>query len=85
LLPYHVSRTHRNNLPVYLQTRGHGTQKLTQVRKVSGDQQKLKADLMAALTLKEKDVFVKAPAMDVWIKGGFYKTEVNEFLKAKGF
>jgi large subunit ribosomal protein L49 len=84
-LTYHVSRTHSNNLPVYNQTRGGGTQKLTQIRKVSGDQQKLKTDIAEALSLNVSNVFVKAPANDVWIKGGFYRTDVASFLRSKGF
>lgn len=48
-IPYYVTRTKSNGLPVYLEAKAGGTKHLTLIRKISGDLAAFKDDLMAAL------------------------------------
>jgi large subunit ribosomal protein L49 len=84
LLTYHVSRTPTNNLPVYTDYKGHGTLKLTMVRKIAGDVHALRRELEKELGLDSKTCRVTQPAGHVVMKGN-HKAKILQFLMAKGF
>jgi large subunit ribosomal protein L49 len=83
-LPYHVERTKTNNFPVYSDFKSHRTQKLTMVRRVTGDAHTLCRDLASMLNLEKGKYLVKHPSNIVVLKGRF-KDEVIQFLRNKGF
>jgi large subunit ribosomal protein L49 len=83
-LSYHVSRSHTNNLPIYRDFKGHGSLKLTLIRKISGDANALKKDLIEYLRIDPKHAAVVQPANHIKIKGQ-YTGSVQKFLLEKGF
>lgn len=83
-LPYHVSRTVSNSLPVYSEFKGNRSLRLTVVRKIAGDAVVLKNDLVQALGIDPKDAKVTQPAKHIWIKGR-YNQEVMDYLLSKQF
>ncbi|KAF2666567.1 hypothetical protein BT63DRAFT_403763 [Microthyrium microscopicum] len=84
LLPYHVSRSHRNGFPIYYDYKGNRTLHQTIVRKITGDAVALKNDLIEHLQIDKKLAHVKQPTNQVVIKGQ-YKTQITEFLQLKRF
>lgn len=83
-LKYHVSRTHTNNLPIYKDSKAHGTLKLTLVRKITGDAHALKKDLIELLGVSPKDAAVVPPANYIKIKG-VHDYRIQQHLLAQGF
>lgn len=81
-LPYHVSRSATNNLPVYSEVRN--TLYLTVIRRISGDLNKLRDDVAAHLNLDEEWCYVKQQSGQVVVKGR-RKAALEEFLQGKGF
>lgn len=67
-LPYHIHRTPSQQLPVYKLAKRGGSLKQTRVRKVEGDVQALRGDLMAALGLGEAEVRVNPLTGHVLLK-----------------
>lgn len=57
-LTYRVGRTASNNLAVYDSAKSGGTNKFTQVKKISGNAQDLKKDVIAELGFKKDEVAV---------------------------
>ena len=81
---YHVERTRSNNFPVYSEYKSHRTQKLTLVRRVTGDAHTLCRELAGEFNLEKGKYSVKHPANIVVLKGKF-KKRVVDFLRNKGF
>lgn len=75
---YHVARSRTGKLPVYLDYNNAGGV-WTEVRKVSGQAGALRNDLMNALGLQKKDIWVKNAANAVVIKGN-WREEVKQIL-----
>ncbi|CAD6455377.1 6e5cbd31-0af8-4f5e-abb5-507f3fc95a05 [Sclerotinia trifoliorum] len=80
--PYHVSRTHSKNLPVYGRAKAGGNLKQTIIRKIEGDIMKLKEQLEGALFNKE--VRVNHLTKQIIIKGSC-QLEVRQFLEERHF
>jgi hypothetical protein len=55
-LPYHISRTPSQMLPVYHNSKAAGMQKFTMIKKVDGDKKVFIADLVAALSVPRENV-----------------------------
>ncbi|KAK3070795.1 hypothetical protein LTR53_009829 [Teratosphaeriaceae sp. CCFEE 6253] len=83
-LPYFVTRTPSNELPVYQLRKRGGNLKLTKVRKVDGDRAVLREELQGVLGLTEKDAVVNAVTGHVMLKGHWEK-EVKVFLRERLF
>jgi large subunit ribosomal protein L49 len=87
-LPYFVSRTESNELPVYSDFKRGGNLKLTLVRKISGEVGVLRDALRETLKLSvglDKDrVVVNERTRQVVIKGQ-YKDQVVRFLRERRF
>ena len=85
-LPYHVSRVMPSkNLPIYTDRKGHGSLKITLVRKVVGDKYMLAKDLKEHLRIAEdKDCKVNPVTGHVVLKGHWVR-EIREYLTRRGF
>lgn len=67
-LTYLVERTVSKNLPVYEDAKSGGTRKFTQIRKVVGNGQHLKRDIIQELGFKKDDVSVNPVTLHVIVK-----------------
>jgi large subunit ribosomal protein L49 len=83
-LPYHVSRTHTNNLPVYTDIKSGGTRLETRIQKVHGNSHALLKDVSNALSLADVKAYVKLPGGHV-IFAGRHKERIVDFLLKRGF
>lgn len=83
-LPYFVHRTSTNNLPVYPEAKRGGTLKQTLIRKVEGDANALRKDLIKHLNLEPEWVTVNGLTNHVIIKG-WKKDNVEKLLKELNF
>lgn len=87
-LPYFVSRTENNELPVYSDFKRGGNLKLTLVRKVSGEvealRDALRAELAARVGLERDRVVVNERTRQVVIKGQV-RNQVMQFLRERRF
>ena len=90
-LPYFVTRTRSNELPVYTDFKRGGNLKLTLVRKVSGDAERLRDQLRHELKGKlgkpgsEKERCVVNSITGQVVIKGHVKTEVTKFLRERMF
>lgn len=83
-LPYYVSRTKSNELPIYHDWKRGGNLKLTTIRKIDGRPETLRDDLMGLLRLQREDAVVNGITGHVVLKG-HHKVEVEKFLRARRF
>lgn len=83
-LPYFVHRTNTNNLPVYAEAKRGGSLRQTLIRKVEGDANALREDLVEHLNLKPEWVTVNGLTNHVIIKG-WKKDNVEKLLKELNF
>ncbi|KAK3718708.1 54S ribosomal protein img2, mitochondrial [Vermiconidia calcicola] len=84
-LPYFITRTKSNELPIYTDFKRGGNLKLTLVRKVDGDKECLRDELRAVLGLgRKEDCVVNAVTGQVVIKG-HWKGMVERFLRVRRF
>jgi large subunit ribosomal protein L49 len=84
ILPYHVSRTPSNKLPVYTDTRNGNTRKETIVRKIAGDPRPLRDAIKELLQVDVDRVWVGKVTGHVYVKG-HHKPAIEKFLAEKGF
>jgi large subunit ribosomal protein L49 len=90
-LPYFVTRTQNNELPVYSDYKRGGNLKLTLVRKVSGDPSALRdalrrelRDMMGGESVARERVVVNERTRQVVIKG-LVRDQVVRFLRERRF
>ncbi|PSR81945.1 ribosomal protein L49/IMG2, partial [Coniella lustricola] len=81
---YTVERTASKNVPVYDDKRAGGTRRLTLIKKVVGNAQDLKNDIISDLHFNKDDVSVNPVTGHVVIKGHF-QHKVSKWLEARGF
>lgn len=82
-LPYLVSRTPSNNLPVYDESKAAGSKKLTLIRKIQGDHKALMADLNAGLAIPPEDMTINPVTRHIVIKvrfGAFSHPHLREVV-----
>jgi large subunit ribosomal protein L49 len=85
-LPYHVSRTPTNNLPIYSDIKAGKTLKLTRIRKITGDVQALKNEIIQALKLDpEREKAEVNPLTGHIVIKGRHTRSLQKFLTEKGF
>ncbi|KAI9685929.1 MAG: hypothetical protein M1822_004207 [Bathelium mastoideum] len=84
ILPYHVTRTTTNHLPIYLQAKRGGNLHQTLIRKISGKVHELKQELADRLQLEGKDAVVNPVTGHIVLKG-WWKPQVQQFLEARRF
>ncbi|CAN8105303.1 unnamed protein product [Discula destructiva] len=82
-LTYAVERTASDHLPVFDEVKSGGTRKYTVIRKVTGDAQSLKKDIIAELRFKKDDVNVNPVTGHVAVKG-HHQARVKTWLEARG-
>ncbi|GAB7357279.1 hypothetical protein MBLNU459_g8248t1 [Dothideomycetes sp. NU459] len=83
-LPYYVTRTPSNELPIYhLRKRG-GNLRQTRVKKIDGNIDVLRAALQTELAVPEKECVINRVTNHVVIKG-WHKPRIETFLKARMF
>ena len=83
-LPYFVSRSANNELPIYTLRKRGGNLKMTRVKKVDGDRMKLRNALKTALQVREKDCVINSVTGHIMIKG-HHKPAIETFLRARNF
>ncbi|KAJ4387390.1 54S ribosomal protein img2, mitochondrial [Gnomoniopsis smithogilvyi] len=83
-LTYLVGRTPSNNVSVYNDKRSGGTRKETTIKKIQGNAQDLKKDLINEMKFKKEDVNVNPVTGHVKIKG-WHLEQVRTWLEARGF
>ena len=67
-LPYHVHRTASQKLPIYHLAKRGGNLHQTRIRKIEGDVEKLREELVASLALKEETVIINRLTGHIIIK-----------------
>ncbi|CAI6338499.1 unnamed protein product [Periconia digitata] len=82
-LKYHVGRSNNNNLPIYTDYKRGGNLHLTVIRKITGDLNALKEDLVESLNKESDAVTINSVTRSIQIKG-HHVAEVSAFLTAKG-
>ncbi|KAL5008953.1 hypothetical protein ScPMuIL_014534 [Solemya velum] len=85
--PYFINRTSSHHLPLYLNTRAAGRQRLTTVRKIDGDIWKFEEDLRHYLeTLTEEPIITQVHEVARFVRvKGYHLDDVAKFLMEKGF
>lgn len=83
-LPYFVTRTPSNELPVYTLRKRGGNLKMTRVKKVDGRVETLREELRGVLGVGEKDVVVNGVTGHVMVKG-HWKPVIERFLRERRF
>ncbi|KAJ2787829.1 mitochondrial 54S ribosomal protein img2 [Coemansia interrupta] len=81
--PYFVRRTRFQSLPVYRDTKNGKTRKLTVIRRVEGDLEALRTDLIQALG-EDSQIAIKKISQQLVIKGDCTRG-IREWLTKKGF
>ncbi|OZJ06858.1 hypothetical protein BZG36_00219 [Bifiguratus adelaidae] len=80
--PYFVRRTAGNALPVYTELKNGKTRRETIIRRIEGDAEKLRHDLMASF---EGVAVQRNPRTNHLIIKGWHTAEIREWLASKGF
>ncbi|SPN99181.1 uncharacterized protein DNG_02216 [Cephalotrichum gorgonifer] len=83
-LPYLVSRTKSNRIPVYIRIGAGGSKKTTLIQRVEGDRMALRDEVREALGMGGADVVVNPTTGHVVVKGS-HVPKLTEWLKNKGF
>ena len=79
-LPFQILRTHVGNLPVYSEFRNNRNQKLTIIRKISGDIDEFKKELSKVVS--NYDIYEKLGRIEV---KGLHGEVIKTWLKRLGF
>ncbi|KAF7191674.1 39S ribosomal protein L49, mitochondrial [Pseudocercospora fuligena] len=83
-LPYYVSRSNFNSLPIYLLRKRGGNLKQTRIKNIDGDRLKMKLDLCKALNLPADKAAVNAVTGHIVVRG-HWKPQVERFLRERKF
>lgn len=83
-LPYYITRTPSNELPIYNLTKRGGNLRQTRVKKISGSIDELRSDLQQELAVPEKECVINRLTNHVVIKG-WHKPRIEAFLTARKF
>ena len=83
-LPYFVTRTPSNELPIYTLRKRGGNLKLTRVKKIDGRVETLRDELKTALKLGEAEASVNPITKHVMLKG-HHSRAVEQFLRERMF
>ncbi|KAI7854676.1 mitochondrial large subunit ribosomal protein-domain-containing protein [Circinella umbellata] len=84
-LPYFISRTSNNGLPVYTDFKNGGTQHLTIIRRIEGDAEALKNEVLALFPEAPKNFARVNPVNNQVILKGVHMNEIKQWLVEKGF
>ncbi|KAI8381332.1 ribosomal protein L49/IMG2 [Radiomyces spectabilis] len=82
---YFVSRTANKGLPVYSEFKNGGTQQLTIIRRIEGNAEALKNEILPLFPDAPKDHIRINPTNNHIIIKGVYVNEIKEWLVNKGF
>ncbi|KAI8140347.1 mitochondrial ribosomal protein subunit Img2 [Fennellomyces sp. T-0311] len=83
--PYFISRTANNGLPVYTDFKNGGTQQLTIIRRIEGDAEALKNEILTLFPDAPKNFARVNPVNNQVILKGIHMNEIKEWLISKGF
>lgn len=83
-LPYFVTRSANNELPIYTLRKSGGNLKMTRVKKIDGNKVVLRDELREMLGVQEKDAIVNSVTGHIMIKG-HYKPQIEKFLRQRMF
>lgn len=83
-LPYYVTRTPSNELPIYTLKKRGGNLRQTRVKKITGSIDALRDSLQQLLAVPEKECVINRVTNHVVIKG-WHKPRIEEFLAARKF
>ncbi|CAD0010957.1 unnamed protein product [Aureobasidium pullulans] len=83
-LPYFVTRTPSNELPIYTLRKRGGNMRLTRVKKIDGNIDVLRDALQMELGVPDAECVINRLTNHVMIKG-WHKPRIEAFLKARNF
>nr|OQO15500.1 hypothetical protein B0A51_16911 [Rachicladosporium sp. CCFEE 5018] len=83
-LPYFVTRTPSNELPIYTLRKRGGNMLLTRVKKIDGKIEDLRDELRVHLGLGEKEAVINRITNHVVLKG-HHRPKVEQFLRERKF
>lgn len=83
-LPYFVTRTPSNHLPIYTLRKAGGNKLVTRVKKVDGKSDVLRDELRQLLGLADKEVVINRTTGHIMIKG-HHGPKIEHFLKQRAF
>jgi large subunit ribosomal protein L49 len=83
-LPYFVSRSRNNELPVYTLRKRGGNLKLTRIKNIDGKPETLRDELRETLRLEKEEASVNPITRHVMLKG-HHKPAVERFLRERRF
>ena len=84
-LPYFISRTSNKGLPVYTEFKNGGTQHLTIIRRIEGDAEALKNEVLELFPEAPKNFARVNPVNNQVILKGIHMNEIKQWLVEKGF
>jgi large subunit ribosomal protein L49 len=84
-LPYFVHRTGTNNLPVYEERKSGGSLRQTRIRKLEGNIEALRQQLIDKFELDPEKVYIGSQTKHIVIKNEHMKSQVEEFLRGLKF
>ena len=82
---YFVARTSNNGIPVYTDFKNGGTQQLTIIRRIEGDAEALKNEIVALFPDAPNNFARVNPVNNHIILKGIHMNEIKEWLIQKGF
>ncbi|KAI9303471.1 mitochondrial large subunit ribosomal protein-domain-containing protein [Cunninghamella echinulata] len=82
---YIVSRTSNHGLPVYSEIKNGGTQQLTIIRRIEGDVEALKDEIVTLFPDAPKNHIRINPTNNHILIKGLYVNEIKQWLANKGF
>ena len=82
-LPFHITRSRTNNIPVYVNVKGGGNKLVTSIRKVRGDLKELEKCVRNRIG-DEKHYQINELTNQLKVKGD-YRAEISRMLKELGF
>ncbi|KAI9499230.1 mitochondrial ribosomal protein subunit Img2 [Zychaea mexicana] len=82
---YFISRTANKGLPVYTDFKNGGTQQLTIIRRVEGDAEALKNEIVELFPEAPKNFARVNPVNNQVILKGVHMNEIKQWLVEKGF
>lgn len=83
-LPYFVTRSRADELPIYTLRKRGGNLKMTRVKKIDGKREVLKDELRQLLRVPEKEVAINSVTGHIMIKG-HWKPQIEKFLRERNF
>ncbi|CAK3963731.1 39S ribosomal L49, mitochondrial [Lecanosticta acicola] len=83
-LPYFVTRSRKDELPIYTLRKRGGNLKMTRVKRIDGETSVLRDELRQLLRVGAKDAVINHTTGHIMIKGHF-KPQIEQYLRQRNF